>query len=96
MNIQSTLDEKTPRGYISKYYRFKVLKRQGWKCRNCGIKLKYSSKQDVNGKVAQIDHIVPLSKGGDDGSDNYQALCPNLFVYTNGPAPSHLLLVWYW
>ena len=26
----------------------------------------------------------------------YQALCPNRFVYTNGPSPSHLLLVWCW
>jgi len=86
--MQTTLDGKTPRGYISKYYRFKVLKRQNWKCKQCGVKLKYSSKQDFDASVAHIDHVIPLSKGGEDDIENFQALCPECNLKKSATMPS--------
>ena len=81
---------KTPRGYISRYDRFKVLKRQGWKCKECRVKLKYSSKQKFPGEVAHIDHIIPLSKGGEDNIGNYQALCPKCNLTKSASMPDRI------
>jgi len=83
--IQTSFD-KTKRGYISKYDRFKVLKRQEWRCL-CGKRLKFSSKQDYGCDTAHIDHIKPLSKGGVDSIENYQALCPDCNLHKSAKIP---------
>ena len=77
----------TKRCYISKYDRFKVLKRQTFRC-TCGKKLKFSSKQDFDVAVAHIDHIQPLSKGGADSIENYQALCPSCNLHKSAKIPT--------
>lgn len=48
--------------------RYKILKRDGFCCRYCGL----SAADKV---VLHIDHIVPLSKGGTDDEDNLCAAC---------------------
>lgn len=40
----------------------------GWTCAICKRVLPASF---------QIDHVVPLSEGGEDHADNMQSLCPN-------------------
>lgn len=70
--------------YISKEQRYEVLKRQRWRCNQCGVKLKYGIKSGWEGEIAHIDHIHPYSKkesylNGKDNineSSNLQALCP--------------------
>lgn len=71
-----------PTRYISKGDRYKVLKRQGWKCNICGKKLDYSEEHNYNGVVAHIDHIRPFSEWDSYDGDinelsNLQALCPD-------------------
>ena len=65
--------------------RYRVLKRQGWKCLFCEQVLKYSkAKESYDGEVAHIDHIHPFSKrasypfgmGNINDESNLQALCP--------------------
>lgn len=46
----------------------RILKNQGYKCNMCGKKFTKS-------RVISVDHIIPLSKGGDFMSSNVQALC---------------------
>jgi hypothetical protein len=50
--------------------RYQVLKRDGERCVKCGA----STKTDP-AITLEIDHIVPVSKGGSDDLDNLQTLC---------------------
>jgi hypothetical protein len=46
--------------------------RDGWNCRYCGVLL-------AGGPEApypQVDHVIPKSKGGSDGTDNRVLACP--------------------
>jgi len=45
--------------------RFDVLKRDGYKCRIC---------RKAGGEL-EVDHIVPVSKGGTNDIDNLQTMC---------------------
>jgi len=70
------------REYIEKSTRYRILKRQNFKCAICGKKLKYNINSSFGEEVAHIDHIHPISKsdsfpGNYVGRlDNLQALCP--------------------
>lgn len=52
---------------ITKSIRYEVLKRDNFKCVFCG-----KSKDEVS---LEIDHIIPVSKGGTDELSNFQTLC---------------------
>lgn len=52
--------------------RFKVMKRDGFKCVMCGA----SPAKDPS-VVLHIDHIIPWSKGGETVEKNLQTLCQN-------------------
>jgi diadenosine tetraphosphate (Ap4A) HIT family hydrolase len=55
------------RNYISGTIRYDVLKRANFRCELCGI--------SADKKALEVDHIVPVSKKGEDSINNYQALC---------------------
>ncbi len=48
--------------------RWQVFQRDGWKCVACG-------RTSHHGAILHIDHILPRSRGGHNGIDNYQTLC---------------------
>ena len=56
---------KVERGKVSNKMRFAIYKRDGYKCRYCG-----RHTDDL-----EIDHIVPISKGGKSTLENLQTLC---------------------
>lgn len=60
---------RTPRN-INERLRFKVLKRDNFKCVYCGR----SPATDSNIEL-HVDHIIPWSKGGETILDNLQTLC---------------------
>ena len=60
----------TVRPKISPTVRFDVFKKDGYKCRICG-----TSPEDGSNVKLEIDHIVPLSKGGDNRRENLWTLC---------------------
>ncbi len=56
--------KKTPRIPIPKSVRDYVFQRDNYQCQSCG------KKQHLN-----IDHIIPLAKGGSNDMSNLQTLC---------------------
>lgn len=48
--------------------RFKVLERDGFRCRYCG-------KSQEDGAKVEVDHVIPRSKGGRDTMDNLVTAC---------------------
>ena len=48
-----------------RYLRKAVMRRDGWRCRYCGIKA----------KAIEVDHVQPWSKGGRDSMENLVTAC---------------------
>lgn len=58
---------RVERGKVSNKMRFSIYARDGYRCRKCGISNRYAP--------LEIDHIVPIAKGGKTTYDNLQTLC---------------------
>ncbi|MDD5453975.1 MAG: HNH endonuclease [Candidatus Ratteibacteria bacterium] len=58
---------KTHRAKLSQRLRFKLLRRDGFRCQYCG--------RTADQTTLEIDHIVPLSLGGSDNTDNMITSC---------------------
>ena len=58
---------RVERGKVSNKMRFAIYKRDGYRCKRCG-------RRD-NGTNLEIDHIIPISKGGKSDYYNLQTLC---------------------
>lgn len=68
MTKKSSADQvKKVRSGMTKKIRFEVFKRDGFKCQYCG-----SSAPDV---VLHVDHVTPVSKGGDNDMMNLITSC---------------------
>ena len=61
---------RVERGKVTNKLRFEIYKRDGNCCRMCGTPGSYDNK-------LEIDHILPISKGGKSTFDNLQTLCHN-------------------
>lgn len=60
--------EKASRSSLPARVRFEVLKRDAFRCQYCG-------KQAGGGAELEIDHIVPISKGGTSDKENLITAC---------------------
>lgn len=58
---------RVERGKVSNKMRFAIYERDGYRCRYCGIHQNYAD--------LEIDHIIPIAKGGKSTFDNLQTLC---------------------
>jgi hypothetical protein len=67
--VTNSEKRKTNRG-ISLSLRYEVLKRDGFKCINCG-----NSPAMTPDVVLHVDHIQPWAKGGETVLENLQTLC---------------------
>ena len=65
---QHPLDEREGRQHIPKGLRHAVFKRDGYRCQEC-----FKGKED--GVKLEIDHVVPVAKGGTNDIGNLQTLC---------------------
>lgn len=67
MFCATPLEKRESRIPFSKNIRDKVFKRDGYRCVRCGA----SNKE----KRLEVDHIIPISRGGTNDIDNLQTLC---------------------
>lgn len=58
---------RVERGKVSNKIRFAIYKRDGYRCKMCG--------RSGDNNNLEIDHIIPISKGGKSTFDNLQTLC---------------------
>jgi hypothetical protein len=58
---------RVERARVSNRMRFSIYERDGHRCRKCGISGRHHD--------LEIDHIIPISKGGKSTYDNLQTLC---------------------
>ena len=58
---------RVERGKVSNKMRFSIYERDGYRCRYCGVSEQYAT--------LEIDHIIPISKGGKSTYENLQTLC---------------------
>jgi hypothetical protein len=67
--IKPSLEQRQPkREPIKPSVRFQVFKRDNYACQMCGASA-------ADGVKLEIDHIIPVSKGGQNDEDNLQVLC---------------------
>lgn len=59
--------KRTP---LSRALRDFILSRDGLTCRYCGL-------WDVSGQILSVDHVLPVSAGGDNRRDNLVTACWN-------------------
>lgn len=52
---------------LSKSKRFRILRRDGFRCRYCGVVSAVA--------LLAVDHVIPVSRGGTDDDDNLVAAC---------------------
>ena len=64
--FEETINQE--RKIMNDYIRYNVLKRDNFSCQICGITTK-------DGAKLQVDHIIPVSKGGKTVMSNLQTLC---------------------
>lgn len=67
-NKLSEIISRIERSKMSESLRYDVFKRDNFKCSICGMSAK-------DGVKLQVDHIIPISKGGKTEMDNLQTLC---------------------
>jgi HNH endonuclease len=70
IKAKDKISKRRKEKYITKSMRFDVLKRDNFKCRLCG-----ASPADDPKVRLQVDHIIPVSKGGETFFSNLQTLC---------------------
>lgn len=52
-----------------------VFERDRWRCRHCGIHTPKKLRGSYEGNAPELDHVIPLSKGGAHTYSNTQLLC---------------------
>lgn len=52
-----------------------VLERDGWRCKACGVDTPKALRGAHGPNAPELDHIVPMSRGGAHEASNMQCLC---------------------
>ena len=52
-----------------------VFERDGWRCQFCGVKTPRRLRGSCDARAPELDHIMPVSKGGEHTYRNTQCLC---------------------
>jgi len=58
-----------------KFHPFEIFDRDGWRCQICGTKTPKALRGTYKPNAPELDHIVPISKGGSHSKSNSQTSC---------------------
>jgi hypothetical protein len=70
LTIQASFAKRRTRREISDRQRFRILIRDGFRCKSCG-----ASPLVQQGVELHVDHVLPWSKGGETTDDNLETKC---------------------
>ena len=74
---------------------FKVFDRDKWRCQLCGCKTPKSKRNTLSDNAPELDHIIPISKGGDHSYKNTQCACRKCNgLKSNHPRGQMLIFGW--
>jgi 5-methylcytosine-specific restriction endonuclease McrA len=68
----------------------RVFARHGWLCQICGISCPEDLKGTTRHNAPELDHIVPLSRGGTHTHDNVQLACRSCNGFKSNKLPEEL------
>lgn len=83
--------EKT--GYAQAFDPIEVLERDKWKCKLCGVNTPRHKRGSIDQDAPELDHIIPLSKGGAHTKENTQCACRSCNCAKSGRPLGQLLLI---
>lgn len=69
-----------------------IFKRDGWECQLCGAKTPYKLRGTCNDQAPELDHLVPLSLGGQHNKVNVQCLCRKCNINKGATTQGQLIL----
>lgn len=67
---RSSHADKRLTGRVGVAQRKRIRERDGYCCKACGVAV----------RVGQVDHVIPLDKGGSDEDSNLQLMCDDCHV----------------
>lgn len=68
-------DERLIRNGLERFNELEVLARDGWRCCLCGIETPRELRGTFDPRAPEIDHIIPVSRGGPHTRRNTQCAC---------------------
>lgn len=71
----------------------KVFDRDGWRCQLCGCKTPKAKRGTYDNDAPELDHIMPLSKGGEHSYLNTQCACRKCNIAKSSKPMGQMLLI---
>ncbi|WP_374001136.1 HNH endonuclease [Massilia sp. CFBP 13647] len=72
---------------------FKVFDRDGWRCKLCGVRTPKEKRGTYDDRAPELDHIIPLSVGGEHSYRNTQCACRKCNAEKSDRPLGQLLLI---
>lgn len=60
---------------VERFHEFEVFDRDGWRCQICGVSTPRSRRGTRHANAPELDHVVPVSAGGEHSRANTQCAC---------------------
>jgi 5-methylcytosine-specific restriction endonuclease McrA len=78
--------------YAERFDPLEVLDRDGWRCHICGISTPKRLRGTFDDRAPELDHIIPISKGGQHTRQNTACACRRCNIVKSGEARGQMRL----